>query len=487
LRQITSWQIPILGDLSAAEAHARCALDLDGNSLEAWSALACIAERHGDYSKAIDVLESALKVFPDHADWLLHLGCTHMMAKQYDAAIGVLQHALQCRPQYVEAMNNLGQVLFELGRLEEAEAILRIAIDLRPEMKELYINLANVQISLQQHAEAKASFNQVFHHDPDNASAHFVLGMLLLVDGDFANGWREYAWRWQTKEYGSRLRDIPEPEWQGGDLAGKALFVLAEQGIGDTLQFVRYLPMISKLGGRVFLECQAPLKRLLGSLAGVDALMAKGEPLPKFDLHIPLLNIPGVMGTSLASIPNQVPYLHADAIASEHWEKRISSLDDGLKVGIAWAGNPDHANDRNRSMRLSQLAPLAAQQGVTWISLQKGVGAEQVQMEPKSLRLVDWTDDLTDFADTAALIENLDLVIAVDTSVVHLAGALNKPVWVMVPFTPDWRWLLDRPESPWYPSMRLFRQTKRDDWTTVVNRVAHELALLINPASSVRT
>lgn len=474
------------GDLSAAETHARRALDLDGQSIEAWSALACISERRGDYAQAIEMLESALKVFPDQADWLMHLGCTRMLDKQYEGAINALHRALQCRPQFVEAMNNLGKALFEVGRLEEAEVVLRDAIHLRPSMKELYINLANVQISLRQHAEAMASFHQVLSLDPDNASARFVLGMVLLVEGDLENGWREYAWRWQTKEYGARLRNIPVPEWRGEDLTGKTLFIHAEQGVGDTLQFVRYLPTIGKLGGRVVLECQPPLRLLLASLAGIAALTVKDEPLPEIDLHIPLLNIPGVMGTSLDNIPNQVPYLRAAPMAVEYWARRICSLNGLVRVGIAWAGNPDHVNDRNRSMRLTQLAPLASVNGVSWISLQKGAGAEQLHVEPKVMDLVDWTDDLGDFADTAALIENLDLVIAVDTSVVHLAGALNKPVWVMVPFAPDWRWLLDRSDSPWYPSMRLFRQGTRGDWGGVVNQVAHELEVLINSASSPR-
>lgn len=473
-----------LGELDLAETHARQALTVEGQSLEAWSALAGIAERRCDFAKAIEILTDMAKRYPDRPDVQVHLGCVASLAKCYALAIESFQRALALRPGFVEAMNNLGQALFELGRLEEADDILQAALRIQPDMKELHVNLANVRIAQRRHTEALACFARVFELDPESASSHFVCGMVHLVEGDFENGWREYEWRWRTEKYQPQWNRLTVPAWQGQPLDGKTLFVHVEQGIGDTLQFVRYLPLIEKTGGRIVLEVQPPLSRLMATLPALDSIVVKGEELPNMDFHVPLLNIPGIMGTDLDSIPRQTPYLGAEASLRMAWCNRLATLKPGLRVGLAWAGNPEHANDHNRSMCLTQLAPLSAVAGVQWISLQKGAGAEQIQSPPPGLVLTDWTSDLDDFAATAALIECLDLVLAVDTSVVHLAGALNKPVWVMIPFAPDWRWLLERTDSPWYPGMRLFRQNERGNWRTVIETVVQELAALTNSASA---
>lgn len=472
-----------MGEFDLAEAHAQLAMEIDGHSLESMSALANVAEHKYDFDKAIGILELAVNLFPDHVDLCVHLGCTYMMAKHFDAAIVVLRRALIMQPNFVEAMNNLGQALFELGRLEEADEILRAALEIRADMKEIYINLANVQIGQRRHSDALASFDRVFELDPQNASAHFVSGMVHLVEGDFVKGWSEYAWRWYLDKYRVLVSDLSAPEWCGECLKGKALFVHAEQGIGDTLHFVRYLPLLEKQGGKVYLEVQPSLKRLLSSIPNIDEILAKGEPLPDMDFRVPLLSIPGIMGTSLMTIPGHTPYLSVGALDAANWGARLDALGDGLKVGIAWAGNPDHANDHNRSMKLAQLAPWADIGGVHWFSLQKGPGAEQIDESSQKIELIDWTKDLGDFLDTAMLVEKLDLVIAVDTSIVHLAGALNKPVWVMIPYAPDWRWMLERSDSPWYPSMRLFRQSQRGNWDTVIESVAQELRLLTKSPS----
>ena len=466
-----------LGELEQAEQHARLAIVLNPQSFEAWSALACAAERRADYAGAIEVLKSALEIFPDQADWLLHMGSTHILAKQHDAAIDVLKRALRSRPQFVEAMSNLGKALFEAGRLEEAEAILQEAIQLRPSMCPLHVNLANVYVAMKQHVAAQACFQEVFKLDPENASAHFVYGMVLLVEGDFDQGWSEYNYRWQIDTYKEGLKRLHAPQWCGEDLHDKTLLVHAEQGVGDSLHFCRYLAQLQTCGARVIFECQPAIKRLMSSIHGCDVLVAKGDALPDYEMHVPLLNIPAVLGTRLETIPAHVPYLQVDAEAKQNWVSRLEKLGLARKVGIVWAGNPVHANDHNRSMQLAQLGPLASVHGIRWISLQKGGKADALS-EHALFDLVDWTAELADFYDTAALVEALDLVITVDTSVAHLAGALNKPVWVMVPFAPDWRWLLDRTDSPWYPSMRLFRQTLRGDWSGVIADVAQALNVL---------
>lgn len=463
-----------LGELAQAEQHAHRAIELNPQSFEGWSALACTEERRGDYVRAIEVLKKALDVFPDQADWLLQLGSTYILAKQHDAAIDVLQRALQCRPQFVEAMSNLGKALFEAGRLEEAERVLKEAIALRPTMCPLHVNLANVYVAMKQHVAAQACFDEVFRLDPENASAHFVLGMVLLVEGDFDRGWCEYNYRWQIDTYKEGLKRLNAPQWCGEDLHGKTLLVHAEQGIGDSLHFCRYLALAKVRGARVIFECQPAIKRLMSSVRGCDVLIARGDALPDFDMHVPLLNLPAVLGTRFETIPAAVPYLQADDEAKLMWINRLAQLGGDMKVGIVWAGNPEHANDHNRSMRLAQLAPLASVSGICWVSLQKG-GRVETQSGDIQFDMVDWADELADFSDTAALVDALDLVIAVDTSVAHLAGGLNKPVWVMVPFAPDWRWLLDRTDSPWYPSMRLFRQAVRGDWASVVADVVQAL------------
>jgi hypothetical protein len=250
----------------------------------------------------------------------------------------------------------------------------------------------------------------------------------------------------------------------------------SEQGFGDTIQFIRYAPLLARQGARVVVECQPELRSLLRGVEGVQHLLAQGEPLPPFDLHAPLLSLPLAFGTRLGSIPAQVPYLKADPALAEAWRGKVAGDGRRLKIGLAWAGSPARKGDRQRSVSLSALAPLAAVKGADFYSLQKGPAAEQAKNPPPEMRLMDLTAELKDFADTAALIASLDLVISVDTAVAHLAGAMARPVWTLLEFVPAWRWLLDREDSPWYPTMRLFRQPSRGDWGSVVRRVAEALA-----------
>jgi hypothetical protein len=311
---------------------------------------------------------------------------------------------------------------------------------------------------------------------PDLAIIHWNRAIALLLEGRLTEGWAEAEWRFAYTP--ALRRDFPQPAWDGrSDLAGRTILLHAEQGLGDAIQFCRYAPMVAARGGgdRVVLECQPELAALLTTAPGVAQVVRRGDPLPPFELHCPLLSLPHRFGTTLATIPAAVPYLTPDPDKVRAWQSRLAADGPGRKVGLAWAGSPGHANDRQRSCRLSDFAPLANVPGVTFYSLQLGPTGEQATNPPPGLRLLDPTADLRNFADTAALVANLDLVISVDTAVVHLAGALAKPTWVLLPFNPDWRWLRDREDSPWYPTMRLFRQSERGNWKSTIERVASEL------------
>jgi hypothetical protein len=265
-------------------------------------------------------------------------------------------------------------------------------------------------------------------------------------------------------------------EWDGGQLAGRTILLHAEQGFGDTLQFIRYLPLVQERGRQIVLECQPELRRLLQSNMPDMSIVSRGHALPPFDVQCPLMSLPRIFATDLTNIPPSVPHLEANADDIAVWRNRLAEHTAPAKVGLVWAGNPDHANDRNRSVELASLAPLAEVPGVRFFSLQKGEAVSETNKLTTNMDLTDTAAELMDFADTAALIANLDLIITVDTAVAHLAGAMGRPVWTLLPFVPDWRWLLNREDSPWYPTMRLFRQPTIGDWEAVFRRVAEELA-----------
>jgi hypothetical protein len=321
--------------------------------------------------------------------------------------------------------------------------------------------------------------------DPQSASTHWNRALALLQGGDFERGWREYEWRWQRAGAQPRV-STDRPPWDGRPLDGRAILLWCEQGLGDALQFARYAPLVQRHGGRVLLQCPGLLRALFRTLPGVDHLLTEGEALPSFDVHAPLLSLPALVGTTLATVPAEVPYLSADPARVEAWRQRLAAVP-GLRVGVAWQGNPHHKWDRHRSVPLTAFAPLARVTGVRLVSLQKGPGAEQLPALKDRLRVVDFGDEFGasgPYPDTAALMRCLDLVVTVDTATAHLAGALAVPVWVPLSTIVDWRWLLGRQDSPWYPSMRLFRQTQLGDWAPVFDRMAEELRALVAQADS---
>jgi hypothetical protein len=374
-----------------------------------------------------------------------------------------------------QAYYNLGIALME-SDLSAAAGAYRRAAALLPRYAEAWCNLAVALHRLGELDDSAAASRRAIHLQPQNAEAHWNLAVTCLLLGDFSTGLPEFEWRWKSRQFPSRPRNFSQPQWSGDDLAGRTILIHAEQGFGDTIQCVRYLPSIAARGGKVILESPPQLLRLFKNIPGVQRAISPPDPLPNFDVHCPVMSLPLAFKTTLETIPARAAYLTPDPELIEKWRSRIAPSTTGLRIGLNWSGDSTFRGDRTRSMTLSELAPLAAMKNATFFSLQKGPAAAQLENPPAGLEILPLGEDLHDFSDTAAAMSLLDLIITTDTSVPHLAGALGLPVWLMLQFVPDWRWLMDRPDSPWYPSMRLFRQPRPGDWHGVVNRVAEELA-----------
>lgn len=459
-------------------AIAREALRRDPEFALAHNTLGVALRHLGHLEAAADCCREALRLDPDYPAAHANLGAALRHLGRLDEAEASCREALRRDPQSVEVRNDLIAVLGHLGRWEEAETYCREALRLRPQDAAAHNNLGAVLAALGRHREAIGRFREAVAFRPDHVLAHCNLGAAHLLLGQFEAGWREQEWRWRAPVH---PLVFDHPQWKGEALDGRTLLLHPEQGFGDTIQFCRYLPLIDG-NARTLLLAPRPLARLLGTLQGVDRLLVEGEGLPDFDLHCPLMSLPLAFGTTLATVPARVPYLAADPDAMAFWRRRMSGLG-GLRVGLVWASNPHPvqtvgaAMDRRRkSLPLAMLARLAAVPSVDFVSLQIGEAAAEASSAPPGLMLHDWTGEIADFADTAALIAALDLVIGVDTSVVHLAGALGKPVWLLNRFDACWRWLRDRDDSPWYPSLRQFRQPALGDWDGVVARLAEALA-----------
>ena len=467
------------GDLDEAIAAFRQTIALTPGFSGAHNNLGVALKDKGQLDEAIAAYRQALVLTPGFADAHNNLGVAFKDNGQLDEAIAAFRQAIALNPDFADAHFNLGNALRDKGLLDEAIAAYPKAIALTPDFADAHNNLGIVLKDSGRMDEAIATYRQAIGLTPDLADAHFNLALLLLQLGDFRPGWEEYEWRWKTKPFLPARRDFPQPQWDGSPLDGRTILLHAEQGFGDALQFIRFAPLVKQRGGRVIVECQESLRRVLPSMGQDLQVVAKGQPLPAFDVHCPLLSLPHRFATEMTTIPKDIPYLHADADAIETWQQRWAPYSHALKVGIVWAGSPTHKNDRNRSVKLATLTPLAEVRGVRFISIQKGEAATEAKSPPQGMELLDAGQELKDFADTAALVATLDLVIAVDTSVAHLAGALGKPVWVLLPFSADWRWLFDRSDSPWYPTMRLFRQRRAGEWDPVVAEVREQLQALV--------
>jgi tetratricopeptide (TPR) repeat protein len=507
-----------LGRLGEAATHHEQALWLMPNLAEAHINLGIARQEQGMLDEAAVNYERALRLKPNSVEAHHNLGGILKIQGRLEEAVASYERALSLKPDYADAHNNLGTALHAQGKLDEAAASFQQAVRLKPDFAEAHANLAGVLNLLGKHAEAAARCEHALRYNADSAQAHSILGnihkdqgkldlalasyerallldpdngknhvsraLLWLLQGNFEKGWVEYEWRWNSSA--TSPRQLPQPRWQGDPLAGRTILLHAEQGMGDTLQLVRYIALVRAQGaGSVVLECQPSLARLLAGQTGLgaDRVVPQGEPLPSFDVHAALFSLPRLLGTtSVERIPADIPYLRADPDLVQHWRARLESLEVDrtaprrLRVGIAWQGNTDHKADRWRSVPLDRFTLLSAIPGVRLISLQKGAGVEQLHglnSSGFSRGLpFDLGTELTDFADTAAVLQCLDLVITVDTALAHLAGALGVEAWVALPFAPDWRWLLEREDSPWYPSLRLFRQKQPADWGEVFARIA---------------
>jgi tetratricopeptide (TPR) repeat protein len=457
----------------AIAAYTR-AVELNPNFLEAHYNLGTSQRERGRVAEAIKSFRRVLELKPDFADAANDLGSALREAGHFEEAARILQRTVQNSPRFYQAQNNLGNVLRALGRFDEAESALRAALQIKPDIAQVHVNLGNVLRDKGDLPGAIAATRHALTLRPDLPDLHQTLGSLLLLAGQYAEGWPEYEWRWRCRNM-IQLRSTPgRPRWDGSNLDGRTILLQSDAGLGDAIQCTRYIPLIADRGGQVVLECQRELHPLFANLKGVVQLITADDPLPPHDVHCPLMSLPLAFGTTLETIPIQIPYVAADEALIHQWRQRLSNSP-RPRVGLAWAGNPTHTHDRRRSIPLEMLAPFATAIHAPFHSLQTRNTATHALTPPQGLNLVDYSRDLTNFAQTAALIMNLDLVISVDTSVAHLAGALGKPVWVLLPFAPDWRWMLHRQDSPWYPTARLFRQTRFGDWADVISRVREEL------------
>jgi len=440
--------------------------------------------RAGDLGTAESLYRQTLSLDPNHADAHHFLGTLAHQCNQDDLAIQLLQRALQLKPGSPRTYNNLGEAFRALDRLDEAARCFSTAISLVPTYAEAHQNLGVVLAQQLKLDAALASYDRAIQLQPDNAEAHTNRALVFLQRGQWERGWSEYEWRHRRPEY---RRDFPTPQWDGSPLQDRTLLIWSEQGFGDTIQFSRFLPQLLHVAQppsavsadptqpgaavpQVIFECQRELRPLFENMPGLQGV-SQGEPLPQHDIQCALMSLPKIFGTTPQSIPSTFPYIAPPPQRLAQWRDRLPRAPETRRIGLAWASNALNPTARRRSCHLADFAPLANTPGARFISLQKGPAAAEAANPPSGMKLLDLTDELHDFADTAALIAQLDLVIAVDTAVAHLAGAMNKPVWVLLPLASDWRWLLNREDSPWYPTARLFRQSKAGEWAGVVQRV----------------
>jgi tetratricopeptide (TPR) repeat protein len=435
------------------------------------------------YDEALADFQKAATLSPDFAEAHAYLGSVHLQKLEFAAALPHYDKAIQLNPHFTEAYYNRGVVLQELRRLEDALRDNDMALALDPGHDLALLNKTVILSELKHKCEARRLQEKRLAANPENAAFNFNLSLLLLSEGDYAAGWRQHEWRrhYHAAAYATYFQ---KPYWEPGqDVAGKTVFVKWEQGFGDTIQFCRYIRLAKAAGARIIFAVQDPLKRLVASLAEDVDIIGEHEVPESFDIFCFLLSLPYVFRTAVDTVPYPAKYLTADPSAIAHWKCRLQPIS-GAKIGLVWAGShharvvANRRNDAQRSITLQKYAPLLDVPDTVFVSLQKGPQAAQV-MALQSPRIHDWTDELSDFAETGALIENLDLVITVDTAVAHLAAALGKPVWILIPFVSCWRWLEDRTDSPWYASVRLFRQTERGQWDDVLAAVRRELEIFM--------
>jgi tetratricopeptide (TPR) repeat protein len=495
-----------------AAACFRQALEIDPRESEGHFQLGNVLSQQRQFAESEAAYRRCLQLRPDHVGALVNLGFILGEQDRFDEARASYEEALKHRPDLAEAHHNLGNVLREQGRLDQALACYEAALRFRPEYAKAYVNRGVALVAAGRFDDAIASLSHGVELTPDSADAHTSLGAALsarrrmddalahydraleldpghveaewnrslvwLQRGDYERGWPAYESRWRCKRVVAHP-DFKEPRWDGSPLEGRTILLYGEQGLGDVLHFVRYAPLVKARGaGKVILMCQNALVRLLTRTPGIDGWVGWGATPPPFDVWVPLMSLPTSFHTTLETIPAEVPYVFPDPELVAHWGRQLAPVR-GFRVGITWQGSPRHAWDRHRSCPLEAFEPLARVPGVHLISLQKGNGSEQLRAlggRFPVLSLGELLDEASGpFLDTAAVMPHLDLVICVDTALAHLAGAMARPAWLALIYSPDWRWLLDREDNPWYPTLRLFRQERPNDWASVFRRMAEEL------------
>jgi Flp pilus assembly protein TadD len=465
------------GRLGEAEQLCNRVLSIDPDHAEAYNLLGIIASSIGRKDIAIELIGRAIRLSPENSHFYNNLGILFREQNKLKEADLVYERAIRLAPDSPDIYSNWGETLAEMDRLEEAVGHYKSALALKPDSPEAFNNLGVAYRSLNRMADALSTFEHAKQHAPDHADIRWNLAYSLLLSGRFAEGWVEHEWRWKTPA--AQPHGLSLPLWDGSDFRGQNLLLHAEQGFGDSIQFIRYAPMVKARGGTVLLTCPPELYRLFRHAPGIDRVLQQGDDIPPCAWRAPLMSLPMIFGTELATVPAKTPYLKPEPASVREWGKRFADKDT-FKVGIAWRGRPTHKNDRHRSIPIGQFAPMLAGPGITVVCLQKDATDEEMaELGRHSEHVLNLGKDFTDLADTAAAMESLDLVITVDTALCHLAGALARPAWTLLPFAPDWRWLMDRTDSPWYPTMRLYRQAKRGAWGTTLDRVKKDLSALL--------
>jgi len=461
------------GALNEAVEQYRLAIASNPALVDAHLNLGTALGKLGRFAEALACYRNALQLDPASAEAHFNAGNAHNARGEHEAAVASFERALALRPDYAEAHVNLGSAIGKRGDYAGAEAHYRRAVELKPNPTNL-VCMGGALGAQGRLAEEERFYREALAQDPNYADAHQNLAWLLLKQGDYRQGWAEFARRWRKSDY-EALAVPGVAEWHGEPLEGRRLLIVGEQGFGDHFQFLRYARVLHERGATVDVCVREPLLRLAQRVPGVRRAFA-GKPAAQYDFWVPMMSVPSCVGTELATIPAELPYLFADTAKVEAWRKRLHTGGNAKRrVGLVWAGSPTFGNDRYRSMALADLHPLAGAANVSWYALQKGPAHAQLADAPQALREHDFSGELHDFDDTAALVMNLDLVIAVDTAVAHLAGALGKPVWLLLPANSDWRWLQARSDSPWYPGMRLFRQQVLGEWSGLVSEVVQAL------------
>jgi Flp pilus assembly protein TadD len=459
--------------LREAETIYRQILAQDPNNANALNLLGTLAGQIGRHDAAIQLISKAIALQPKIPQFHGNLGAIYLNLQRHDQAIASLKSAVALDPKMTEAHQNLGNAYLAVAQYDQAATEFRKAITLAPHWAEPHNSLALSFRHQGKYDEAVAEFHKALANDPNHANAHWNLSLTELRLGNFESGWRRMEWRIKCPSVPMH-RNLLKPQWTGSDIRSQTILLHAEQGYGDTLQFIRYAPLVADRGANVIVESPPDLVNILAGVKGISQIIPLGQPLPAFDIQIPLMSLPLVFQTTLQTIPAQIPYLSAPPDRIANWSHRLGPPTQ-KRIGLVWAGRAEHPEDHRRSIRLADFAPLAEFNSAQFFSLQKGPAAAQAASPPPGLNLEDFSAELNNFVDTGALIANLDLIITVDTAVAHLAAAMNKPVWMLLPFIPDWRWLLNRTDTPWYPTMKLFRQPRDRDWPAVIANIAATL------------